>query len=39
MLEGADAERLLEQLKDVCSPAEAQARIEWAKRELEKLRR
>ncbi|MEO8902203.1 MAG: hypothetical protein ABI488_09995 [Polyangiaceae bacterium] len=31
VLEGAAAERLLAQLESVCSPAEAQARMEWAR--------
>jgi hypothetical protein len=34
VLEGAAAQRLFTQLENVCSPAVAQARIDWAKQEL-----
>ena len=32
-LDGTAAERLLKDLENVCSPAEARTRIDWAKRE------
>ena len=31
ILEGEDAERLLRDLENVCSPEEARRRIEWAR--------
>lgn len=36
-LEGDDADRLLADLLNVCSPEEAQRRIEWAKRERARM--
>lgn len=36
-LEGDDADRLLVELEQVCSPEEAQRRIEWAKHERARM--
>jgi hypothetical protein len=38
-LHGEDAERLLAELEQVCSPKEAEDRIAWAKRERAKMMR
>jgi hypothetical protein len=37
VLEGPDAEKLLRDLANVCTPSEAQRRIESARREREKM--
>jgi len=38
-LTGEDAERLLRDLEDVCSPAEAERRSKWAEQQLAELMR
>lgn len=39
VLEGTDAKRLLEDLGAVCTPSEAKARIDAARRELSEMMR
>lgn len=36
-LEGEDADRLLEQLENVCSPEEAKRRTDWARKLLSQV--
>lgn len=38
-LEGEDADKLLKDLEDVCSPEEAKSRIEYAKKEIKEMMR